>query len=811
MKILKRVLLIILLLLVVAIVGGYFYTSHLSKRALPDYSADIQLKGLSADIDVFRDEYAIPHIYAKNEIDLYRAVGYITAQERLWQMDLLRRVTTGRLSEIFGESMLDVDHFMRALRIPEKSAMVLDSTETDLKAILDAYADGVNQYIEQQGDNLPVEFALLGYKPEKWEPIHSLNLVGYMSWDLTMSYRAEIILHKLYQTLGDEKTNFLLPDLKMQKTAIFPSLNLASDTAEFVAGLLEGANQLDELGIEVFRGSNNWALSGAKSEDGKAVLTNDMHLNIQRSPGIWMQVHLVAEGVVNVTGVLVPGQPFVISGHNDRIGWGMTNVMLDDADFYVETINPDNAGQYKFNGEWKNMEVSTEKFKTSTKADAKVVERELKFTHRGPVVSGFRNLENIAVSMHWVGNDYSNEVRAVYKLSKAKNWDDFREAVRTFSATSQNVVFADVDGNIGMHTCAGVAKRKGAKILFVPGDTDEYDWKGFVPFDSLPHSYNPPEGYVSSANNKTAPDDYPYYISSWYDLPYRIDRIREMLTAKQKLNVDDCKAVMTDYKSKLVEKFNPQIIEILKKTKDLNENEKQAFDLLTNWHGVLLKESAAASVFERFYYEFSKALLNDEMGDELYKEFFGDKVLVRNAIENAFRVRENPVNDNVNTKDKTETFDDVVVEAFRNSVNWLTANYGEKVVDWEWRKMHSLTMLHPMASKNDATSKILNFIFNLNRGPFEVSGSFHTVCPYSFSYDVYGDVNHGASERHIYMFSNFDSSLSVIPSGTSGIPASDYYCDQTEMYTKGEFHADYFSRTAVEKNAKFSYKILPSK
>jgi len=800
MKIVKKIIIGIALLLAIVVIAGFFYIRHIAQKGLPDYSENIKLAGITDEVTVYRDSYAIPHIFAKNEEDLYRAVGYVMAQDRLWQMDLLRRVTTGRLAEIFGDDLVETDLLMRSLRIPEKSQLVLSRTDGNIIKAAGAFADGVNQFIESRQKKLPLEFSLLGYVPEKWTIEHSANLIGYMAWDLAFAWESEGLLYKLAQKLGPESSKFkeLIPDLSQQKTVVYPKFK--SDASKLNPGfnLLSHAQKLEELGLIIFSGSNNWAVSGAKSVTGKPLLANDMHLGLF-APGIWYQMHQVVEGKLNVTGVAVPGQPFIVGGHNDRIAWGMTNVMVDDIDFYREKINPATPNEYEFNGTWRAMEVRKEKIKIK---GGKVIEREIRFTHRGPIISDFKGVKNQALSMHWIGNEFSNELRTVYLLNRAGNWDEFKDAVKTFNAVSQNIVYADVDGDIGLYCSAGVPIRKGNGWAIVPGETDEYDWKGLVPFEELPHSYNPACGYVSSANNKTVDDDYPYYISFWFDLPYRIDRIREMLEEKEKLSIEDFCRMQADFESKLVEKIKGDFIAAIKKIENPTPLEQKSIELLESWDGVLVKNSPAPSLFEKFYKILFRNLVEDEMGKELYKEYAGNQILIDNCLENILRNKNSEWCDDVRTKDIQETFGDRVQKSFKETVASLQEEFGNAPEKWEWGKIHTLVLKHPMG-----TVKILDLAFNINRGPFPVGGSFHTVCPYTGSSGVGFESDFGASMRHVFSLANWDESRSVIPTGESGIPASQSYCDQTKLYLNNQYHSDYMSRELIEKEAKYKMTI----
>lgn len=786
MKKIKIAGIVLVVLVAAALIAGAILVRSVARKGLPDYNTNVELAGITDEVQVYRDAYGIPHIYAQNETDLYRAVGYCMAQDRLWQMDLLRRACTGRLSEIFGKELVETDLLMRSLRMTEKSRMILENASDPMVLACLAFADGVNQYIESHIDRLPPEFIILRYKPEEWLPEHSINLVGYMGWDLRLSWDEEVVLDKIRRSVGDDKAKELVPDMALHKTTVYP---------DWESTLLSAGRQLRNLGLVVFDGSNNWAVSGKKSENGKPILANDMHLGLN-SPGIWYQMHQVVEGAINVTGVVLPGQPFVVAGHNDRIAWGFTNVMVDNVDFYLEKINPENPHQYEFTGEWQEMEVRAEEI---TISGGQTVLEELRFTHRGPIVSRFHDAEDSAISMRWIGNDYSNELRSVYLVNRAENWDEFQDAMKTFISVSQNTVYADVDGNIGLYCCAGVPVRKdGHTNAIFPGWTDEYDWQGIVPFDELPYSFNPERGYVSSANNRTAGENYPHYISHWFYPPTRIDRIREMLEEKDKLSVADFKRMHADQKSKLVERIKPTIMTELEKSDDWGDVEKQILEAFSSWDGVLSRTSLGASVFEKFLCQYTENLLLDEMGDELYADFLDSGLLRDYTIDNTMEAGESLWGDDKNTPDKTETFTDIVQKSFKDTVAFLREKLGNNTDKWQWGKIHQLTLSHPLGSV-----KVLDWLFGFNSGSYEVGGSGHTVCPYSYPASAPFGVTWGASHRHIYSLADWDESLTIIPTGVSGIPASPHYCDQTQLYVENEYHSDYFSRKLVEKNAKY--------
>jgi penicillin G amidase len=798
----KKIITGLLLLVLVLILGGWLFLHNLQTRALPELKGELVLNGLNEAVQVYRDEYGVPTIEAQNEQDLYYVTGYLMAQDRLWQMDLLRRVTLGRLSEIFGEDLVQTDLLLRALKMSDKSEKILASCkEHGVLDALEAFSAGVNDCIADLGKNLPPEFAILGYDPEPWKPLYSINLIGYMAWDLTMPYSTEIILHKIRQKLGDEYLQTLIPKLAAEKSVVHPEL--AKTDFAWSDFLFEQKDILEKIGAQVFSGSNNWVAGPQKTESGKPLFANDMHLGYG-SPGIWYPLHQYAADGLHVTGLVLPGQPFVIAGHNQRIAWGMTNVMVDDMDFFLEKTDEAHPDHYFYKDQWLPMEIQTETI--AIKGGESVIKK-IRRTHRGPIISEFKKLGEATVSMRWIGFDMSNELLSVYRLNRARNWDDFRQAARTFIAVSQNIAYADIEGNIGLQTCAGVPlRKKGDGLNVVPGWTDEYEWKGVVPFEELPYSYNPSSNIVASANNKTVDDDYPYHISYWFAANYRIDRIRQMLNNKAKLNSGDYMAMHTDFQSMMKSEYLPGILLILDGSRSqFSKSESEALALLKNWDGSCSADNAGAAVFEQLYVSLVENLLKDEMGDSLYKEYSSSSYLARWALRNIWNDKENKWIDDVQTKDRSESLEEIVTLSFRDAVNILTELMGSKTDNWQWGKIHTLTLKHPMGDV-----AILDKLLKLNRGPFEAPGSFHTASPFVYKLSQPYDVVHGPSHRHIYDLSDWDKSYVIIPTGASGIPASPFYLNQAEMYMNGQFRQDIFSIEKVKDAAAYHLSLLPN-
>lgn len=795
MKTLKTILISLLVLVIVVIIGGLVIVSGIKRGAIPQLKGELLISGLGSDVTVYRDERGMPHIYAANEHDLYFSTGYVMAQERLWQMDLIRRATTGRLSEIFGESYVKTDLFLRSLDMTTKSKMVLSSEDTIVIECMKAYTDGVNAYISSAGKRLPPEFRILGYKPDPWKLEDIANIIGYMGWDLASgNLSADIFNYRLFQKLGYEKACSLIPDNKAVTSTAFPDFRLNEAALKNAQDFISSTDKLQALGIVSFAGSNNWAVSGKRTETGKPVLSNDMHLGLN-APGIWIQMHQVIPGKLNVTGVAVPGEPFIVAGHNEKIAWGMTNLMVDDIDLFAEKINPDNPNQYFFNNELKNMVVREEiiKIKGGSADTLKI-----SFTHRGPLVSEYKGITDAALSMRWSGYDPSDELKTVFMLNRASNWEEFRTAISYFKSISQNFAYADVDGNIGLNTGGGIPVRKGYGSIIRNGATDEFDWKGYVPFDQLPTIYNPEKGYVSSANNKTVSEEYPYYISFRFYPPHRINRIRQMLDEKEIFGIEDFKRMITDQHSSYAALLTPHILRLKEKQPAMNPAEAASLSLMAEWDYDMNANLVAPTIFEYFRKSFSKNLLADELGD-LFNQLPGS--INDYYIYRILQIGPDEWVDDINTPQK-ENLDDIVQRSFTECVKLLSDTYGADQNKWTWGSIHKITLEHPMGKV-----KILAKIFGLNSPEYGIGGSNHTVCPYTYA-DGF-KVTDGASERHIFNTANWDESYTVIPTGVSGVPASEFYLSQTKSYLEGKFYKDAFSQGAVKAGAKYTLLLKP--
>ena len=795
----KKVLLGLLIVLIAIVVGGFWYVRHLRSSALPEWGGERPLSGLQQPVTVYHDSAGTPHIFAKNAHDLYFTTGYLMAQDRMWQMDVLRRVGEGRLAEIFGPDLLETDVLLRKLCIAENSDRAYRHLPAEVKAALDAFTAGVNAYLTAHKDDLPFEFTVLGYAPEPWESRQSLHLVGYMAWDLETGFRMEAIaeaVRKKFPT--SEQWKAILPPDGELPPYVYQEIPRGLPVAD--STLTTAMARLRSVAPPVFEASNNWVLGPDKSADNKPIFSNDMHLGLS-IPGIWWRAHQVIEDSLNVTGVLLPGVPFVVAGHNERIAWGMTNVMLDGADFYVETLRPGHPDEYRLDGQWKKLTIREEVFKVKGQ-DSPVVRR-LPFTHRGPILTAVNKVATPAVSMRWVGNELPEEAVAIYQLNRAANWREFRAALRHFTTVSQNVAYADVEGNIGLQMVGSVPIRKGHPYLFFPGDTSAYDWTGFVPFDSLPYEFNPTRGYVASANQRSAAA-LPYYVGMWQYLPYRARRIHQLIQQKDRLTADDVQAMLNDHYSMQAHDLGPRIINILQKHTGWTGAEAQALDLLEKWDYRYEPDQAAPLLFEATLIHLLTEAARDEMGDTLFRQFRDLRLyqiyFLHNLLVSGTAL---PWADNVTTPTQ-ETLETVVVGAFRKAVEEVLEHFAT-LEDARWGKLHQLNLQHPLGKV-----RLLDVAFGLNRR-LPAPGHGHTVNPFNYSWNKPYLSNHGASQKHLYLPGRWDASRSILPTGPSGIPASPFYCNQTSAYVKGGLLPDVFSRSQIQHRALHTTRYVPER
>jgi penicillin amidase len=800
----KKVIIGVSGVLIVTILAVGIYLHHLITKSFPQTTGTISVRSIKADVKVYRDENGVPHIFAENEQDLMFAAGYVTAQDRLWQMDVTRRYGQGRLAEVFGKDVYAIDVMTRTIGFNRIARQIEGGLHPESRQTLQAYADGVNYYIETHRKELPIEFDMLGYEPEPWKVEHSLIITRLMGWELNISWWVDITMGELVEKLGEQKVSELYPVYPDNAPLIVPHTISSERLSHIGNDFLEVAKFARRFfgteGTQI--GSNSWAVTGSKSLSGKPILANDPHLIFQQ-PAKWYEMHLVG-GRYDVAGVALPGTPGVVIGHNQSIAWGLTHSMADECDLYIEEIDSLDNTKYLYNGEKRDFKVITENVFVKDSGNIPVTVR---LTHRGPIISNIHPLKyigkeiseirpdtslgNTAMSIRWTGFEFSDENYAFYLINRAKNWEEFKQGMREFAVPGQNFIYADTAGNIGYWYAVKLPKRKGKNpCLPFPGWTDEYEWQGFVPFDELPHTYNPPEEFIATANNKPVGDSYPYYLSNLWEPPARITRIREMMEERERLSVEDFKQMQMDYLSTDARENVPFILHAHPDSSVYGNDTRTALVYLRNWDFVFKKEDIATTIYNAFMLNLMRNTFADEMGEELFQKYIFLSSMVNRAVTDLLKRDHSTWFDNVKTE-QAETRDDIIRESLKDAMGQLKQQLGNETKNWRWGNLHTVTFQHPFGRGG-----VLDKVFNV--GPFPVGGATTTVNNAEFSYIRPYRNTLGPSMRQIVDLADIDTSLIVITTGQSGQPFFKHYDDQVQLWLNGGYIKMVTNRRAIE-------------
>ncbi|NOY77134.1 MAG: penicillin acylase family protein [Calditrichaeota bacterium] len=773
----KKILLAVLVLFLVFITISTLLSYRMLKKSMTKEKGQITLSGLQSPVQVYRDSYGIPHIMAKNDHDLYMAAGFVTAQDRLWQLEMIRLAVRGELSTMLGDTSRHVDRLMRTMEFYQTGKKLFNRASEKSKAVLSAYTDGINQFIHYARGKYPVEFVLLNWKPHLWTPADVLAYGRLMSWELSLSWFVEWTAGEVRQKLGVNRAKELFSNYLPSWPTILSEkdLRLAGQLNSFKKANTELRAFLNSPGT--FSGSNNWVVSGKKSKTGKPLLANDPHLPLA-NPSVWYAMQLVAPGV-DVTGFSLVGSPGIIIGHNTHLAWGFTNVMADDADFYVETVDRSDSTRYRVDGKWKKMEV----FQDSVVSRSGKVYRFERFkTRHGPVVTDVHKLMKTSgkvVSLKWTGYTISDETDAIYKMNRASNWKDFVQALRLYRSPAQNIVFADDGGNIGYWCTGAIPVRKGFTGTFpLNGATTATDWSGFIPFDQLPHVINPPEGFVASANNRVAPAGYPYYISNLWEPPARIQRIRELLTAKDKLSEVDFETIQLDVLSPFARDVTKEVLAVLDRQKTRDDTLKTVYKYLKGWDCAMRGESTAAAIFQVFINHLLRNTFQDELGKKLYASFVEFAGIPIQDLQRFLSKPRSRWFDDVRTPEKIETKEDQILRSLHEAVRELSGRLGSNPVKWRWDRLHHMTFRHVLGGES-----MLGRILNV--GPFPLGGGLTTVNNARYKLTNPYDCWVGPSMRMIVDFTDLTRTKMVLPPGEVEHPLSRHFRDQAEMWVNG--------------------------
>ena len=805
----KRHPLLLILMIVVALLGGAcIWLSSIAHSPLPQLDGSLSVRGLAAPVSVTRDKQGVPTIEAASLPDLFFAQGYVTAQDRLFQMDMLRRAAAGDLSEVVGEIALQHDREQRILGIRAQAEKGLDLLTPEDRQQFNDYARGVNAYIDTHRNRLPLEFRLLHYSPKPWAPEDSVIVAYQMVETLSTSPRAALTREKILAKLGPELTADLYvnrywrdhpptepppdwgepdsPTPAAAKTALLLSAPSGAvgplpSSAAWIEPFLQPFFHKDVLPL----GSNSWVVSGAHTVTGKPLLSNDMHLGHQM-PNLWYEAHLRC-GDFDVAGVTLPGHPYVIVGHNRKVAWGFTNMGPTVEDAYIESFN--DAGQYLTPSGWKQPESRREVIHVKNHAD---VVLDVETTRHGPIVTELIPGETRKIALRWTLYDGVRD--PFFRVDSAQNWQEFRKAFSEFDAPGQNVLYADVNGNIGYQATGKVPIRaSGDGSLPVPGSDNAHEWTGYIPFEKMPSVLNPPSGILATANGRITPDKYPSSISTEWEAPWRTDRIYRVLESGKMFSAADMLALQTDVYSELDRFVADKIVYAVDHAKNPSPSARQAADILRQWNGHMDETAVAPTIVFTTRNELMRVLLEPKLGPatkdahsaELNWESYRWKmatVWLANVLENE-PGRWLPA--------KYPNYDELITAALEQALNKAPA----RLESWAWGAQNTVLIQNRVLMHLPLVGGLTGPGLNPQ------SGDKYTV-------KAVGR-DSGPSERFTADLANLDASTLNVVTGESGNFLSPYYMDQWQAWYTGTTFTLPFSETAVENAATHRLLLEP--
>lgn len=778
-------------------------------EGMPQTDGELAVPGLVTSVRVVREANGIPHVFAQSQRDAFYAIGLLHAQDRLWQLEMNRRIAAGRLAEVLGPGALDTDKFLRTIGVSRNAERIAAALDDETRAGLQAYADGVNAGIDitrRAPWKLSPEFLLLGVRPERWSIADSVGWSTMMAWDLSGNNATELLRFALSQTLSTAQVEQLLETNPSLATVDFAALYAGLDRAP-VAALLES---IPPSGVEGV-GSNNWVVDGKRSTSGKPLLANDPHLGLH-SPALWYFAHLSAPGL-DVIGATLPGLPTVVLGRNARIAWGFTNTAPDTQDLFLERIDAADPSRYATPEGLAPFVVRTERIKVKGQPDLELAVRE---TRHGPVISDVhadlrRALEarnagkKYAIAFQWTAlMPDDRTVRAGLGINRAGNWSEFVAAVKDFAAPQQNMVYADVDGNIGFIAPGRVPVRKPENDLKglapAPGWDARYDWDGFIPFEQLPRTYKPASGVIVTANQDITPPDYPHFISAEFTLPYRFDRINERLAEKDRHDVASFASIQADVTSKAVIEMLP----VLRKATPSSQRARDALARIAKWEGVMSADAPEPLIAVAWIDRLRRLVFEDEAGERLFALLERQRSRMRPLLPAMTEQSHAKWCDDVRTP-AAETCAQMLDRALEDAVDDLARRYGEDMGAWKWGQAHVSVSEHRPLSRQALLARIFEV-----RTP--TGGDTHTVnVGRNYPWDPKEPFANrfAASLRAIYDLGDASKSRFVYSTGQSGHVLSPNYRDLAGMWSRVEYVPMKMDRAAIEKDAYATLTLKP--
>jgi penicillin amidase len=798
MKSLKRWPFLLLIIVVINLSGCSFLNRYQSEGTL-------SLQGLNKPVKVLRDEKGMAYIYAQNIQDAIMAQGFVSAQDRLFQMELTRLFASGRISELAGEQGKAIDTRMRTIgfyRNAERHAKLLNSKA---RLFFQKYLDGVNAYINTRSDYHPLEFKLAGIKPGPWTIADSLAIAYYMGWDSAANLHTEIIAQMLLEKVGMERAREIFPininpdDLSMEsdrdRTMVRKAaqLHLATDK-KIMCYFKDGA-----LGL----GSNNWAVGPQISPSGKPIVANDPHLDARILPGPWYPIGIITPDF-RAVGVIIPGTPGIVVGRTDHIAIGVTNSYGDAQDLYVETLDPKNPDRYLEGKKSLALEVIEETLTIKDKNKPEGYREEkikIRLTRRGPVISGVlpELKTNKVITVRWSPFESMEPSIGLDQLLNARSVKDVREALSHVNFIMLNFVFADIEGNIGWQTSGKLPIRSqgDGTIPYVVKDSHD-NWAGWIPFDDMPQLYNPQKGWVGTCNHKTVGRDYPYYYSSRLSPSYRYRRLKQLFNSPGNKSLDEHWQFQRDTMNLMAKEIAPVMARVL----IIHEDTMEMGHILSKWDYMDNPDNAAPTIFQAVYRKFASLVFQDELGEKLAKTMLNHWYFWEERLENMVLEGTSPWFDNVNTKDIKETMDVLFHQAAQDVVEEISSCLGRNPKKWLWGKVHKIEFVSPIRRKGFGKGLV-------GGGTHPAHGSGETLCPGIYDFNNPFGVTVFASLRMVADLGDNDKILAVLPGGVSGRLFNPHTKDQIKAYMHGDKVYWWFSDKAIKDHSKTTLALSP--
>jgi len=787
--------------------AGYFYLSQVN---LYQTDGQVRLQGLSAPAKVIRDEKGMPYIFAENLLDLIKVQGYVTAQDRLFQMHLSRLFAEGRLTELAGEKARALDVRMRTIGLHRNAVKHAGILNQENRAMLMAFADGVNQYLEANSDKLQLEFKLAGVKPEPWKIEDTLAIIYFMGWGSAANMKTEMISQMLIEKIGAERFQEIYPintnpddtatacnHPPTQKSNTPAYSPLAPQKDEFLMGFLAGANS--GLGI----GSNNWISGDRRSAGGKPIVASDPHLDTRMLPGIFYPSGLVSPNL-RLVGVTVPGIPGALVGRNQYVANGMTNSYGDAQDLFIETIDPANPNHYLENGKSIPFRVIKETLKIKDKKAPSGFREEVvkvRLTNRGPVISGvLKPLKtHKVVTMRWAPFETMQPSLGIDALLFATSVADVRETLRQVTVAHFNVTFADVEGNLGWQTTGRLPMRSVGNGT-VPVDANRHPdtWTGWIPYEEMPHRYGNDIGWIGNANHNTVKKDYPYYYSSYFASYYRYQRLKELMNQPGKKTVADHWNHQRDDLNVLARRVAPIMVRALMS----NPETEDMAGILKAWDYHDRVDGNAATIFQTIYRHLAKLTYEDELGPELATAMLGSWYFWQERFETLIVAGESTWFDIVSTPDKKETLADLIIQAALKAKAELSEQLGNDMDAWAWGKVHQIVYTNPIRRKGIGKDW-------LGGGSHPMGGSGETLYRARYDLTKHDEIKITAALRMVADLADTEKVLAVINGGVTGRTFHPHFKNQIAAYHSGEKLYWWFSDEKIQAYMQSELRLVP--